>query len=51
MLDLQQMNARLSDLERSSDTAITNYGLVLSFFQSAEALQRVIEPYGLKFDE
>jgi len=46
MLDEQSMKARIQDL-KDSKTPITNYGLVLSFFESSKAFSRVIRPFNL----
>jgi len=46
MLDQQKMNARLSDIE-SSGVPITNYGLLLSYLSSKQALDRVLRPWTL----
>lgn len=44
MLDKQKMQSRLNDL-KEADIPITNYGLILSFFESKQAFKRVIEPF------
>ncbi|NGX28429.1 MAG: tRNA modification GTPase MnmE [Candidatus Anoxychlamydiales bacterium] len=44
MLDKQQMQSRLTDL-KNSDIPITNYGLILSYFQSKKAFKRVLKPF------
>lgn len=44
MLDEQTMQARIRDL-KSLKIPITNYGLVLSFFDSGKAFSRVIKPF------
>lgn len=44
MLDKQQMQSRITDL-KESNIPITNYGLILSFFQSQKAFKRVIKPF------
>ncbi|KAL9646410.1 hypothetical protein ABK040_006409 [Willaertia magna] len=44
MIDKQKMNARLNDLSKAG-VPITNYGLLLSFLKSEEALQRVVKPF------
>jgi hypothetical protein len=47
MLDQQTISARIHDLIESG-VSFTNYGVVLSYFQGEEILNRVIEPFGLK---
>ena len=44
MLDKQKMQSRLNDL-KEANIPITNYGLILSFFESKQALKRVIKPF------
>jgi len=44
MLDKQKMQSRIQDL-KDADVPITNYGLILSFFQSEMAFSRVILPF------
>lgn len=41
MIDKQKMNARLEELSEY-DVPITNYGLILSYFQSPHAFSRVV---------
>lgn len=50
MLDQQQMNARLADLQ-STGVPITNYGLLLSYLASPQALQRVLQPWQLNYSQ
>ncbi len=47
MLDQQAIAARIQDLIESG-VSFTNYGVLLSYFQGEEALNRVIEPFGVK---
>lgn len=47
MLDQQAIASRMEDLIESG-VSFTNYGVLLSYFQGEEALNKVIEPYGLK---
>jgi [FeFe] hydrogenase H-cluster maturation GTPase HydF len=47
MLDQQTMSARIQDLIESG-VNFTNYGVLLSYFQGEQILNRVIEPFGLK---
>jgi [FeFe] hydrogenase H-cluster maturation GTPase HydF len=44
MISSQKMAARLRDLENSG-TPITNYGVILSFFQGENILKRVTQPW------
>lgn len=44
MISSQKMAARLRDLEESG-TPVTNYGIVLSWFQGESILNRVIKPW------
>ncbi|NGX55942.1 MAG: tRNA modification GTPase MnmE [Candidatus Anoxychlamydiales bacterium] len=44
MIDKQKMQSRLFDLNKSN-VSITNYGLVLSYFNSKNAFNRVIKPF------
>ena len=44
MISSQKMAARLRDLE-ASGTPVTNYGIVLSWFQGESILNRVIKPW------
>jgi len=44
MLDMQKMQSRLNDL-KESNIPITNYGLILSYFQSKQAFKRVLKPF------
>ncbi len=44
MIDKQTMQGRIQDL-KDSNVPITNYGLILSFFDSKEAFSRVINPF------
>jgi small GTP-binding protein len=47
MLDQQTISARIHDLIESG-VSFSNYGVVLSYFQGEDILNRVIEPFGLK---
>lgn len=47
MISSQKMAARLRDLEESG-TPVTNYGIVLSWFQGESILNRVIKPWILR---
>ncbi|NOR45792.1 MAG: GTP-binding protein [Candidatus Delongbacteria bacterium] len=47
MLDQQAIAARIEDLIESG-VSFTNYGVLLSYFEGKDALNKVIEPYGLK---
>jgi len=47
MLDQQAIASRMEDLIESG-VSFTNYGVLLSYFQGEEALNKVIEPFGLK---
>ncbi len=47
MLDQQAIASRMEDLIESG-VNFTNYGVLLSYFQGEEALNKVIEPFGLK---
>ena len=47
MLDQQAIASRIEDLIESG-VSFTNYGVLLSYFQGEEALNKVIEPFGLK---
>jgi predicted GTPase len=44
MISSQKLSARLRDLE-SSGVPVTNYGVLLSYFQGEAVLQRVISPW------
>ncbi|KAJ5068764.1 atp/gtp-binding protein-related [Anaeramoeba ignava] len=44
MIDKQKMSSRLQDLT-DAGVPITNYGIVLSYFKSDEALKRVLKPW------
>jgi hypothetical protein len=44
MLDQQRMSARLADIA-ATGVPVTNYGLILAWFQSGAALRRVLEPW------
>jgi len=46
MLTAQKLQARLRDLE-TAGVPITNYGLALAHMQGAEALRRVLRPWGI----
>jgi len=48
MIDKQKMQARLHDLFELG-VPITNYGVLLSFLQSAQTLKRTLKPFGIKF--
>lgn len=45
MLDSQAISSRIHDLIESG-ISFTNYGVLLSYFQGEEALNRVVEPFG-----
>ena len=47
MLDQQAIASRIEDLIESG-VSFTNFGVLLSYFQGEEALNKVIEPFGLK---
>ena len=47
MIDTQKMRARISDLEEAG-VPVTNYGLFLSYVHSPHALERAMEPWGMK---
>lgn len=47
MLDQQAIASRIQDLIESG-VSFTNYGVLLSYFQGEEALNRVVEPFGAK---
>ncbi|MBN2789442.1 MAG: 50S ribosome-binding GTPase [Candidatus Delongbacteria bacterium] len=47
MLDQQAISSRIEDLIESG-VSFTNYGVLLSYFEGKEALNKVIEPFGLK---
>jgi [FeFe] hydrogenase H-cluster maturation GTPase HydF len=47
MLDQQAIASRMEDLIESG-VSFTNYGVLLSYFQGEEALNKVIEPFGMK---
>ncbi|MDA3838056.1 MAG: 50S ribosome-binding GTPase [Candidatus Delongbacteria bacterium] len=47
MLDQQAIAARIEDLIESG-VSFTNYGVLLSYFEGKDALNKVIEPFGLK---
>lgn len=49
MLDRQAMNARITEIERTG-IPITNYGLLLSYFESKHSLSRVVKPWGYDLD-
>eukprot|EP00775_Hariotina_reticulata_P012304 gene12304-12440_t len=42
------MRARIADME-DAGVPVTNYGLFLSYVQAPAALQRVLDPWGVKF--
>ncbi len=44
MIDQQKMMARMSDM-RQAGVPITNYGLLLSYLTSKEALSKVVQPW------
>jgi [FeFe] hydrogenase H-cluster maturation GTPase HydF len=44
MISSQKLSARLRDLE-ASGVPVTNYGILLSYFQGEEVLNRVIKPW------
>jgi hypothetical protein len=46
MIDGQKMRARLTDMERAG-VPVTNYGLLLSYLHSPDALKRAMEPWGV----
>jgi [FeFe] hydrogenase H-cluster maturation GTPase HydF len=46
MLDSQVIKSRIDDLVESG-VSFTNFGVLLSYFQGEENLNRVIKPYGL----
>jgi len=48
MIDKQKMQVRLQDLFELG-VPITNYGVLLSFLQSAQTLKRTLKPFGIKF--
>jgi len=47
MISAQKLQARLRDLE-SVGVPITNYGVILSYLQGPEALERVLKPFNLQ---
>ncbi|MCG2761401.1 MAG: 50S ribosome-binding GTPase [Candidatus Delongbacteria bacterium] len=47
MLDQQAIASRIEDLIESG-VSFTNYGVLLSYFEGKDTLNKVIEPYGLK---
>ena len=47
MISAQKLQARLRDLE-SVGVPITNYGVILSYLQGPEALERVLMPFNLQ---
>lgn len=47
MVDAQKIRARVSDLE-DAGVPVTNYGLLLAYAHSPAAMQRALEPWGLK---
>ena len=47
MLDPQAVSSRIQDLAESG-VSFTNYGVLLSYFQGEEALNRVVEPFGAR---
>eukprot|EP00727_Mastigamoeba_balamuthi_P006183 m51a1_g2184 putative hydrogenase maturase protein F (488) ;mRNA; f:108401-110712 len=49
MLDQQKMTARLDEIG-SSDVAITNYGMILSYMHHRPSLSRVLRPFGISYD-
>nr|ANM86740.1 HydF [Stygiella incarcerata]ANM86879.1 HydF [Stygiella incarcerata] len=49
MIDSQKMMARMQDCLEAG-IPITNYGLLLSYFQSPQALAKVLRPWGLSID-
>jgi len=50
MIDSQKINARMSDLEKVN-IPITNYGILLSYLHSKQALKRVLAPWGIIIEE
>ncbi len=50
MVDSQKINARMSDLEKVN-IPITNYGILLSYLHSKQALKRVLKPWGISIEE
>ncbi len=48
MLDQQAISSRIQDLIESG-VSFTNYGVLLSYFQGEESLNRVVEPFGITF--
>ncbi|MFO7811240.1 MAG: GTPase [Candidatus Delongbacteria bacterium] len=47
MLDSQAISSRIQDLIESG-VSFTNYGVLLSYFQGEESLNRVVEPFGVR---
>ena len=47
MLDQQAITSRIEDLIESG-ISFTNYGVLLSYFEGKDALNKVIEPFGLQ---
>ena len=47
MLDSQAISSRIQDLVESG-VSFTNYGVLLSYFQGEESLNRVVEPFGAR---
>ncbi|KPK32771.1 MAG: hypothetical protein AMS24_03225 [Chlamydiae bacterium SM23_39] len=50
MLDQQKMQSRIIDLMQAK-IPITNYGIILSYFQSPQTLRRVLKPFGLCLED
>ena len=48
MLDQQAIASRMEDLIESG-VNFTNYGVLLSYFQGEETLNKVIEPFTVKY--
>ena len=48
MMDKQKMQVRLDDLFKLK-IPITNYGILLSYLQSPQTLQRTLKPFEIKF--
>jgi len=46
MVDSQKIRARVSDLEEAG-VPVTNYGLLLAYGHSPEAMRRALEPWGV----
>lgn len=49
MIDAQKMVARISDLMEAK-VPVTNYGLLLAYTHSPEAMQRALEPWGVEYE-